>query len=140
MVTLDSSRITKDSATRFHIAKTYFGDSVASANAMMNKFRLKNSNEGYNVSGTFFLDTNNLQMNTYKAFDTRADFVSEYGDLQICFGLITPITYQLTPTEIISLLGTNNLWADTGDSTVKYRADPSLKKKKKIEEAVSALL
>jgi hypothetical protein len=27
----------------------------------------------------------------------------------------TPITYQLTPTQVKSLLGTNNVWADTGD-------------------------
>ena len=27
----------------------------------------------------------------------------------------TPITYQLTPTQVKSLLGSNNVWADTGD-------------------------
>jgi hypothetical protein len=27
----------------------------------------------------------------------------------------TPTTYQLTPTQVNSLLGTNNVWADTGD-------------------------
>jgi hypothetical protein len=27
----------------------------------------------------------------------------------------TPTTYQLTPTQVKSLLGTNNVWADTGD-------------------------
>ena len=29
-------------------------------------------------------------------------------------------TYQLTPTEISTLKGTNNLWADTGDVDVEY--------------------
>ena len=27
----------------------------------------------------------------------------------------TPTTYQLTPTQVSSILGTNNIWADTGD-------------------------
>ena len=35
--------------------------------------------------------------------------------IQICYELATPITYQLTPTQVKSLLGTNNVWADTGD-------------------------
>lgn len=33
----------------------------------------------------------------------------------------TPTTYQLTPTQVKSLLGTNNVWADTGDvGDVRY--------------------
>lgn len=37
------------------------------------------------------------------------------NNLQFCQPLATPITYHLTPTEVQMLLGTNNLWADTGD-------------------------
>ena len=33
----------------------------------------------------------------------------------------SPITYQLTPTQVTALLGQNNLWADTGDASVVYR-------------------
>ena len=58
---------------------------------------------------------------------------------QLVYKLATPITYQLTPQEITSLLGTNNLWADTGDSEVEYRADTKLYITKIITEAVSAL-
>ena len=45
---------------------------------------------------------------------------------QVVYELATPVTYQLTPTEIQILLGYNNIWADTGDSTVAYRADTKL--------------
>lgn len=38
----------------------------------------------------------------------------------ICAELATPITYQLTPTQITALLGQNNIWADTGDIQVYY--------------------
>lgn len=36
----------------------------------------------------------------------------------------TPI--QLTPTQIKTLYGLNNIWADSGDISVTYRADPTL--------------
>ena len=35
-------------------------------------------------------------------------------------------TVQLTPNEVTALLGSNNVWADSGDSEVVYRADPTL--------------
>lgn len=34
-----------------------------------------------------------------------------------------PTTVQLTPTEVQLFLGENNIWADTGDSTLTYLAD-----------------
>ena len=33
----------------------------------------------------------------------------------VCYKLATPQTYQLTPTEVMALLGQNNIWADCGD-------------------------
>ena len=62
--------------------------------------------------------------------DTRytepSDFVSAMGEHQIVYALNTPITYQLTPHEVRSLLGTNNIFADTGDTSAEYRADTTL--------------
>lgn len=43
------------------------------------------------------------------------------GDIAITYALATPITYQLTPTQIKTLSGANTLWADTnGDISIKY--------------------
>lgn len=36
------------------------------------------------------------------------------GKIAIVYELATPLTYQLTPTEVSTLLGDNNVWADTG--------------------------
>lgn len=33
----------------------------------------------------------------------------------VCYELATPTTYHLTPTQIRTLVGNNNIWADTGD-------------------------
>lgn len=43
--------------------------------------------------------------------------------IQISYELATPTTYQLTPTQVALLLGTNNVWSDTGDTEVTYVAD-----------------
>ena len=46
---------------------------------------------------------------------------------QVVYPLTTPVTYQLTPTEIRSLLGVNNVWADCGAITeLKYTRDLNL--------------
>ena len=41
--------------------------------------------------------------------------------IHLVYQLSTPITYHLTPTEVTTLLGTNNIWADTGDVKVWYK-------------------
>ena len=46
--------------------------------------------------------------------------------LQVCYPLATPQTIQLTATEVDSLLADNNVWADSGDVSVIYRADTKL--------------
>jgi hypothetical protein len=54
--------------------------------------------------------------------------------LWICYELAEPIEIQLTPTEVRSLLGQNNIFADTGDTACEYRADPDLYIQKKMPE------
>ena len=48
---------------------------------------------------------------TAEAFETMLSS----NNLQIVYPLATPQTIQLTPTEVKSLLATNNVFADTGD-------------------------
>ena len=43
--------------------------------------------------------------------------------LQICYKLINPVTYQLTPTQIDALLGINTMWTDADDLTVEAKAN-----------------
>lgn len=53
--------------------------------------------------------------------------------IQFVYELATPTTYQLTPQEIDTLLGTNNVWCDTGDTSVSYPADTKLYTEKELE-------
>lgn len=53
------------------------------------------------------------------------------------FALATPIEVDLTPTEITTLLGVNNLWSDTGDVEVEYCCSTKLFIEKKLAELMA---
>ena len=73
------------------------------------------------------------------AYTDAASFKASVTGQTLAYELATPTVYTLTGTEIKSLLGDNNIWADAGDTTVTYRADTKLYIDKKIAEVVSAL-
>jgi archaellum component FlaC len=63
------------------------------------------------TSTSFYIkDTAMLQMTLEEA----QTYLSSHP-IDVVYPLATPIAYQLTPTQVKSLLGTNNVWADTGD-------------------------
>lgn len=54
-------------------------------------------------------------------------FKTAMSGVQLCYELATPQTYQLTPQQLFNTLyGVNNIWSDTGDSTITYTADTML--------------
>jgi hypothetical protein len=73
---------------------------------------------------------------------TQSEWKSTYPDLiiQIVDYFATPITYQLTPQEVHTLLGENNIWSDSGDISVEYPADTKMYINKKITEAIAAAM
>lgn len=59
-------------------------------------------------------------------YTSAADFKSAMNGVQLVYELATPQTYQLTSTEVKTLLGENNVWADAGAVSVTYRRDINL--------------
>lgn len=55
--------------------------------------------------------------------------------LEVVYPLATPQTYQLTPQAVTTILGQNNIWADTGDVEVAYCADTKMY----IDKVIAAL-
>lgn len=49
-----------------------------------------------------------------------SDFKTAMGTCKIVYKLDTPFTIQLPPCPIDTLEGVNNIWADTGDTTLQY--------------------
>lgn len=76
----------------------------------------------------------------YNESTSAAAFKTAMAGVQLVYELAAPQTYQLSPIEVDSLLGVNNMWHDAnGDITANYRADVTLYIAKKIA-AVQALI
>lgn len=63
---------------------------------------------------------------------TKDEILALIGSVQVVYELATSVTYQLTANEVQTLLGENNIWADSGDVEVTYRADTKLYIDKKL--------
>ncbi len=59
-------------------------------------------------------------------YTSASAFKTAMGSVEIVYELPTPQTYTLTPTEVQLLLGTNNVWSDTGNITLKYPINSEL--------------
>lgn len=53
---------------------------------------------------------------------TAEDFKTAMSGVQLVYPLATPQTYQLTPQQINTLLGQNNVWSDGDSVEIKYMA------------------
>ena len=60
------------------------------------------------------------------SYTDAAAFKTAMSGQMLVYPLATPLTYQLTPAQVKSLYGTNNIWADTGNVNLIYRADTKL--------------
>lgn len=56
----------------------------------------------------------------YDAISTAADFKTAVTGQYVAYRLATPVVIQLTPTEVVTLLGENNIYANSGDVEVEY--------------------
>ena len=61
------------------------------------------------------------------------DFKTAVTGWKVVYPLATSLTVQLTPAQLSTMLGENNIWADTGNVSLTYRADT----KKYIEQKVA---
>ena len=72
-----------------------------------------------------------IGVNTIRSSDTLMLLTGQYGltqsewkslsmDVQMIIPLATPQTYQLTPKQIQTLVGQNNVWSDAGDVDVTF--------------------
>jgi hypothetical protein len=59
-------------------------------------------------------------------YNDKDVFKEAMDGVQLVYELATPTTYNLTPTEVKTLLGINNIFADCGDVDVEYVRDATL--------------
>ena len=65
-------------------------------------------------------DTTHFYADCSYAYVFLPNDIDENIEIQIIYELTTPITYTLTPQQINTLIGTNNIWSDAGEVTVTY--------------------
>jgi len=60
------------------------------------------------------------------AYTTAADFKTSLAGKHLVYELETPLEYDLTPIQVRTLLGENNIWAECGNTACEYRIDRTL--------------
>ena len=90
--------------------------SICNALPIQNTLFADTATEGFLMSGQ---DVGYIRLLSSRVSTKQEaqDFVNTNG-ITIVYPLATPTTIQLTPTEVKSLLGSNNIFADCGDSEV----------------------
>lgn len=71
-------------------------------------------------------DSNNRIAIRDDTYEDVTAFKNAMGSYKIVREAKNPATYQLTAPQVSTLLGLNNIWADTGEISITYRADPTL--------------
>ena len=95
---------------------------VDTVNALCSQYKACDGN-GIAAEDMSFAMINNtfLQINdsTLNGVDA-ASFKTNMSGVQLVYELASPQTYQLTPTEVTTLLGQNNIWSNTGNILISY--------------------
>lgn len=96
--------------------------------ALCERYELLTAESQLPANGQFFV--NNTALSSTKkccicdtSYSTASDFKSAMSGVKLIYSLEQPQTYTLTPTEVNTLLGENNVWADSGDVSVVYVRD-----------------
>lgn len=85
-------------------------------------------------------DSNNRIAIRDDTYEDATAFKNAMGSYKIVREAKNPATYQLTAPQVRTLLGLNNIWADTGDISLEYHADPTIfveEKTKAIKETIA---
>lgn len=77
---------------------------------------------------SYYYDRAMLLNDQEAVFSSLEEFKSWMGEHtpSFVYKLSAPITYQLGPNDLKTLLGQNDIWADCGDTAVQYPADTKL--------------
>lgn len=99
------------------------------ANAVCSAFPIASQSYVYSNNGYLGIGGSTNKFVWVSATDIYSDadtFKQAMADLNVklVYELATPVTYQLTPTEVATILGQNNIFCDTGNiNELTYRAD-----------------
>ena len=116
---------------------TYWDDDAFYSNAVSGKTAITGKKPISECYGLMNPSSNAFQKQRFYVTDASASHDASVINANVqgkkfVYYLAEPQTYQLTPTEVALLLGTNNLWTDCGSVEVTYKADIGLYIDKKL--------
>ena len=89
---------------------------ATSSNSLSNM--LVNNQSGWgSTTPCYTTNTSGNPVRVYGVFTTLAEFKTAYAGLQIVYELATPLTYQLTATQVAMITGNNYIWTNCGTIT-----------------------
>ena len=97
--------------------------SPAGVNAICSCYKLVSYNGTSADNGAFGISTDGYLAIHNNAYSDADAFKTAMNGQILVYELATPLTIQLTPTEIQMLLGDNTIWNDVGDMVLEYLAD-----------------
>lgn len=117
------------------------GNYSVAINAICSTYKNLTQNQLYsNNIGVSIQSMNGKSVYVYDdAYDNATAFKTAMTGQTLVYELATPIEIQLSANQLNSLYGVNNIWADSGDTEVEYRADTKAYIAKKIAEALASL-
>lgn len=113
-------------ATAIALNTTQFTNPMASGTWIADEYALCSHFEKVASSSYFGVrfGANNTQVYFYKLSELGITTIEEFktwlasNNVTITYPLATPLTYNLTPTQVMSLLGENTVWSPDGEVTV----------------------
>ena len=129
MAIVDMGTLTWGFSTTADGVKCYYSDSIGSLikpvashsdipDMICSKYQTFAWNSRLSITnGVSLLNSGQLRVidSNYQEESALEDFTNSLSSVQLCYKLKTPTTVQLTPQEVTTLLGQNNIWADCGN-------------------------
>ena len=89
-----------------------------------------------NWDDVIYVAANCFYIHAHSCGSSVESLVTLLSGVGVVYELETPITYQLTPQQVTSFIGRNNIWSNSGNAEVEYdlyeSADIALTRKKHI--------
>ena len=93
--------------------------------AICSNYKSVSQNQRTNATVSSGATTKNIDIIDNRYSDA-VSFKTAMNGVQLVYELAEPIEIQLSANQLNSLYGVNNIWADSGDTEVEYRADTKL--------------
>lgn len=112
----------RNGATSYYLGKAAAPGIItpAGGSAEVISDRFKSANEATTPGVCFINPTGNIRFNTTAPFDDVPAMLAGIGVPEFVYLLAEPVVVELTPQQIETLIGTNNVWSDGGNVSLTY--------------------